>query len=345
MFHYDLVFIKHQIQRNKKNILYFICISVIIIYLFNANNKKEFHHFDFVYSNLSSIIAEIEKTGTTSTQPLNNLTSSYRLLRNPRQKQCQSNSCLTVDIIYLVKSAVLNFSQRKAIRETWGKDGDIRIITIFILGYSESLQSFIETESIIHGDILQFDMQDIYDNLVYKTVFSIAWLCDSNINTKYVHFVDDDRIINSKNLLKLALNNLHQFEMKMIGYKANFEKPYRNKSSKWYISVTDYEFDVWPPYIIGGTMITNLQVIKTLREGIPFSRVIRIEDAYIGILARLLKISLEHNKNFTPFFISGYELINKISSPDYRSYDAMIREWKVFNSVRNHTIHNNGNTL
>lgn len=328
-----------------RHILYFICISVIITYLSNAKNKREFYHFDFVYSNLSRIIAEIEKTGTTSTKPLNNLTSSYRLLKNPRHQQCQSESCRTVDIIYLIKSAILNLSQRNAIRETWGKNGDMRILTIFILGYSASVQSLIETESLIYGDILQFDMQDIYDNLVYKTVFSIAWLCDSNINTKYVHFVDDDRMINSKNLLKLALRNLHKFDMKMIGYKANFEKPYRSKTSKWYISVTDYEFDVWPPYIIGGTMITNLYVIKKLREGIPFSKVIRIEDAYIGILAKLLKISLEHNKHFTPFFISGYELINKISSPDYRSYNTMIREWKVFNSVRNQTILKNGNTL
>ncbi|XP_063399465.1 beta-1,3-galactosyltransferase brn-like [Mytilus trossulus] len=344
MFDYDYVFFKHQIQRNTKRILYFICILVIIIYLSNANNKRENYHFDFVYSNLSKIIAEIEKTGTTSTKPLNNLTSSYRLLRNPRHRQCQSESCMTLDIIYLIKSAVFNFSQRKAIRETWGKDGDMHILTIFILGYSESVQSLIETESIVYGDILQFDMQDIYDNLVYKTVFSIAWLCDSNIITKYVHFVDDDRMINSKNLLKLALKNLHKFDMKMIGYKANFENPYRRKNSKWYISVTDYEFDVWPPYIIGGTMITNLHVIKTLREGIPFSKVIRIEDAYIGILANLLRISLEHNKHFTPFFISGYELINKISSPDYRSYNTMKREWKVLNSVSNLTIRRNGNS-
>lgn len=300
--------------------------------------RTKCYQFGLVYNNLNYIADEFKKTGTTSADQLNNITSTYRLLINPRQNHCQSRSCQTADIIYLVKSALLNFGQRKAIRETWGTNGDSRMIKIFIVGYNEPLQSQIERESITHGDILQFDMEDIYDNLVYKTVFSIAWLCDSKIQTKYVHFVDDDRMINSKNLLKVAFNSLQVSEMKMIGFRVHCGKPYRNKSSKWYISVTEYAFDFWPPYLLGGTILTNLQVIKKLREVIPFSKVIRIEDAYIGILAKLLDISLEHNENFTPSFISGYELIYKISSPDYRSYNTIIKAWKVLNSFNNNTL-------
>lgn len=75
-----------------------------------------------------------------------------------------------------------------------------------------------------------------------------------------------------------------------------------------------------------------MQVIKTLREAIPYSKVIRIEDAYIGILANMLNINVEHNEYFLPVFVPGSELINKISSPDNKSYDIMIREWKVMDS-------------
>ncbi|VDI21986.1 Hypothetical predicted protein, partial [Mytilus galloprovincialis] len=313
----------------------FIGILVIIICVSTSINRRKCYQFGLIYNNWNHIAAEFKKTRTTSADQLNNITSSYRLLINPRQIHCQSSLCQTVDIIYLVKSALRNVGQRKAIRETWGTHGGKRMITIFIVGYSEPLQSQIEMESITHGDILQFDMEDIYDNLVFKTVFSIAWLCDSKIKTKYVHFVDDDRLINSKNLLKVAFNNLQVSEIKMIGFRVHCGKPYRSKSSKWYISVTEYEFDFWPPYLLGGTILTNLQVIKKLREGIPFSKVIRIEDAYIGILAKLLNISLEHNENFSPAFISGYELINKISSPDYRSYNTIIKEWKLLNSFNN----------
>lgn len=227
---------------------------------------------------------------------------------------------------------MLNFSQRIAIRETWGNNTGMRTLTIFIIGYSEPLQSLIDIESKHHDDILQFDMQDIYDNLVFKTVFSIAWLCDINIQAKFIHFVDDDRMINPQNLLNLAIKSIPLFEMKMVGFKVTSAKPYRNNSSKWYISVNEYEFDVWPPYLIGGTAVTNMKVIKTLREAIPYSKIIRIEDAYIGILANMLNINVEHNEGFLPVFVPGSELIHKISSPDYKSYDIMSREWKAINS-------------
>lgn len=145
---------------------------------------------------MTDIVDQIRKTAKTSVHPLNNLTSSYRLLHIPLQRKCASRLCGYVDMIYLVKSSVLNFSQRTAIRETWGSNTRMRTLTIFIIGYSEPLQSFIDFESKHHDDILQFDMQDTYDNLVFKTVFSIAWLCDSNIQAKFIHFVDDDRMIN-----------------------------------------------------------------------------------------------------------------------------------------------------
>jgi hypothetical protein len=41
---------------------------------------------------------------------------------------------------------------------------------------------------------------DNYNNLVYKTIFSIACLSDWNIKTQFVHFVDDDRLVNTINV-------------------------------------------------------------------------------------------------------------------------------------------------
>ncbi|XP_071146755.1 beta-1,3-galactosyltransferase brn-like [Mytilus edulis] len=316
----------------KKHIFCCLCIIFFIKDRNERQSEREFEQSQYININLRDIVDQIRKTSKTSVQPLNNLTSSYRLLKIPLKKKCMSHICGSVDMIYLVKSSVLNFSKRIAIRETWGNNTRMRTLTIFIIGYSEPFQSSIDFESKKYDDILQFDMQDIYDNLVFKTVFSIAWLCDINIQAKFIHFVDDDRMINPQNLLDLAIKSIPLFAMKMIGFKVTSAKPYRRNSSKWYISVNEYEFDVWPPYLIGGTAVTNMLVIKTLREAIPYSKVIRIEDAYIGILANMLNINLEHNEGFLPVFVPGSKLIDKISSPDYKSYDIMSREWKVINS-------------
>ena len=47
--------------------------------------------------------------------------------------------------------------------------------TIFVLGYTTEIQTLVDFESETYKDILQFTLIDIYTNLVYKTIFSIAW--------------------------------------------------------------------------------------------------------------------------------------------------------------------------
>jgi hypothetical protein len=67
-----------------------------------------------------------------------------------------------------------------------------------------------------------------------------------------------------------------------------FGTPYRDSSSKWYISLDQYPFDFWPPYLIGGTILTNIEVVKKIAKSFSYTRIIPIEDAFIGIIAKLL---------------------------------------------------------
>jgi hypothetical protein len=99
--------------------------------------------------------------------------------------------------------------------------------TIFILGYTKEMQTLVDFESEIYQDILQFTLIDIYTNLVYKTIFSIAWLIDRTIKTQFVHFVDDDRLVNTINVYNVALANIATTDVKMIGHKLLFSVPDR----------------------------------------------------------------------------------------------------------------------
>jgi hypothetical protein len=77
--------------------------------------------------------------------------------------------------------------------------------TIFDLGYTKEIQTLVDFESETYKDILQFTLIDNYTNLVYKTIFSISLVTDRTIKTQFVHFVDDDRLVNTINAYNVIL--------------------------------------------------------------------------------------------------------------------------------------------
>ena len=68
-------------------------------------------------------------------------------------------------MVFVVKSAISNFNRRKAIRHTWGNVkvyNGIVFETVFILGDTsdKTLTLKVIYENQIHGDILQFNVND-----------------------------------------------------------------------------------------------------------------------------------------------------------------------------------------
>ena len=68
-------------------------------------------------------------------------------------------------MVFVIKSAVINFDRRTAIRKTWGSVkifGDASFEIVFVLGKpsNKNFTQNILTEDRKHGDILQFDLED-----------------------------------------------------------------------------------------------------------------------------------------------------------------------------------------
>jgi hypothetical protein len=282
--------------------------------------------------NLLQVVQEIETTGETSVPPLNNIKQHYRVIKDPSNDFCKEGSCQKYQMIFLVKSFAGNFAQRKVIRKTWGGQTNLNIKTIFVVSRLGDVEEYLEVESKRHKDILQFDLLDSYENLVYKTIFTMLWLEKHPINTHFLHFIDDDRIVNTKNVYNFSLSSISSSGMEMIGYKVIFGTPYRDSSSKWYISLDQYPFDFWPPYLIGGTILTNIEVVKKIAKSFSYTRIIPIEDAFIGIIAKLLNINVIHHSGFLPHFQPASKLTDKLSSPGYNSYHGQLEGWKQINS-------------
>ena len=105
------------------------------------------------------------------------------------------------EIIVLVHSSTNNFERRAAIRQTWGNltlldSYNLRVA--FILGQSinKSLQSQINHEDALQGDIVQGKFLDTYHNLSQKHVLGLRWVSAYCKTAKFVVKVDDDVFLN-----------------------------------------------------------------------------------------------------------------------------------------------------
>ncbi|CAC5407229.1 B3GALT1 [Mytilus coruscus] len=216
----------------------------------------------------------------------------------------------SIQLLFVVKSHMLNYGKREAIRQTWGLVKKLRIKTIFVLGHLHNMDHFADLESKWHKDIIQLNIEDKYENLVYKTIYTLLYLSKLNIKTEYVHCVDDDRLVNAINVYDVARQNIEQSDTVMLGFM-------------------DYPFLYFPSYIIGGTILTNMKTIHMLSIGIGHVRLIHIEDVYIGMVATAFKIEMRHHSGFLPFKKPVLMFSSFLSSPGYDHAYALLRDWRL----------------
>ena len=171
-------------------------------------------------------------------------------------------------LLISVKSNIANIVQKLAIRATWGSINIPEIRVIFTLGTSADIQGFIIKEAKLYDDTLQGDFPDTYANNIYKTVTTYHWMEDKCVNTSFYFFVDDDFFVN--------VNLIHQYLKEQSGQVSTYlytgklitcmyNRPVRERKSKWFISVENYPYGYYPPCLAAGSIITSDNVAKLLR--------------------------------------------------------------------------------
>lgn len=196
-----------------------------------------------------------------------------------------------LQLAILVKSKGSNFKMRRAIRRTWGNVTDMDTIVIFLLGDVPGLEANISAESDLYKDIVQEDFIDSYSNNTLKTTMGFNWASRFCPLAKFNLFIDDDVFLNLENVRKYIRRKGRQLGL-MAGQLLRFSTPYRDHGTKWFVSWKDYPFDIYPPYLGGFFILTSQDVTWYLSASIPYVKPIPIDDAYIGIVAAKLGITL-----------------------------------------------------
>lgn len=215
-----------------------------------------------------------------------------------------------VDLLILVKSAMEHFDLRTAIRDTWGKENNLMDETVrvlFFLGVTDesnsALQKKVDQEITFYNDIVQIDFIDAYYNNTIKTMMAFRWAYDHCDEARYYLFSDDDMYISVANLLDYT--NFHERSAYSVyddATKANTvdtdkskalfagfvfkSRPHRYLGSKWRVSLDEYPWNKWPPYVSAGAYVVSNNVLKTLYLGSMFVKHFRFDDIYLGIVAK-----------------------------------------------------------
>ncbi|KAH8289546.1 hypothetical protein KR054_007132 [Drosophila jambulina] len=219
----------------------------------------------------------------------------------------------------LIKSAVGNVRRREAIRRTWGYEGrfsDVHLRRVFVLGNAGEAEKDVAWESREHGDILQADFVDAYFNNTLKTMLGMRWASEQFNRSDFYMFVDDDYYVSTKNVLRFLGRGRqsHQPDVLFAGHVFQ-TAPLRHKFSKWYVSLEEYPFDRWPPYVTAGAFVLSRQALLRLYATSVHIPLFRFDDVYLGIVALKAAIPLQHCEDFR-FYRLHYK------GPD--SYSAVI---------------------
>ena len=256
--------------------------------------------------------------------PVNHIYDSleYRIHNNT---SCMSDLRLAI----FVKSSLNHRSRRNVIRRTWGRKrfSNTKMTTFFTIGRgAEDSDLIVENEK--HKDIIQVDYVDNYYNNTLKMMASLRWANQFCRKTQYFLFIDDDYYLSVKNLLRY----IDVFEAESGGplYAGTMfpnSTPKRHRFSKWFISLREYPFSRYPPYITAGAILLNQDSLQKIYTASKFTKHFKFDDIFVGLCARKARVKPTHSE-FIQMWPEGGDMKDVIAAHGF--VDSELEElWRT----------------
>lgn len=172
----------------------------------------------------------------------------------------QPQYCFSSQLVVLIHSALDNRHFRDLIRR-YSRRFARKWQFVFVVGVSlnSTLNQAIDAEYFLFGDLLQGNFIDSYRNLTRKHLLGLTWAVKTCGETRFVLKVDDDIFVNYyllERYFRIIGNDnrifcYHQQNMTVI----------RDKSSKWFVDLSEYSHKEYPSFCSGWAYISPLDVI------------------------------------------------------------------------------------
>ena len=210
-------------------------------------------------------------------------------------------------LVVLVNSGARGDKHRKRrakIRQTWGhvknceqlramnnpKLRNLKWILVFVLGKVGGRTKDDEmnaAEAKQFNDILIGNVNDNYLNNIIK--FYMAQLWSSTLTAKYTLKTDDDVYVRIPFVIQYIVNK--NFPSRFYGGDLNPGSPVpRHAKGKWSISKKYFAERFWPPYHFGAFIVISTDLLGSLFNYVYIRKPFHVDDAYIGIAMRYLKV-------------------------------------------------------
>ncbi|CAI2350784.1 unnamed protein product [Caenorhabditis sp. 36 PRJEB53466] len=206
-------------------------------------------------------------------------------------------------LLIVVKSSARNGQMRESVRKTWGKyqkaDG-IEVMPVFVVGHSENseVRRQVDKEKEEFKDVLEISSIDSYRNNTFKLFAALDYASSPRACTSpdFVLLVDDDYIVHVPNLLKFAKTQ-RRSDPVYEGFVFH-TSPFRLKIHKHSISVDEYPFSRYPPYVSAGAVFLTSETVRRFQKTMRSLKMFPFDDVFTGILAKTLSVPATHNENF-----------------------------------------------
>lgn len=163
---------------------------------------------------------------------------------------------------------------------------------------------------------------------------------------RYVLFIDDDYFLNVPRLIdylnQLDLNKEMSKDQRrkfLTGYVYRDSRPRRFLTDRWFISIDDYPYDRYPPYVTAGCFLMTRSNAALFYLASKYLPLFRFDDIYIGLLAYSMSISIvENNQLFSSYSSSSSIFFEKNSSTSNKHW-TFFQSWWNSLSKRNVQSH------
>ncbi|XP_072290018.1 N-acetyllactosaminide beta-1,3-N-acetylglucosaminyltransferase 2-like [Eucyclogobius newberryi] len=246
----------------------------------------------------------------------------YPVLLEPRGQCGAGDTHETAPALLLlaIKTSALNYRNRRAIRQSWGKAGWVStqmnggrgayVRRLFLLGTASSdlrdvSSELLHLESQHYGDLLQWDVWDNSLNGTVKQLLFWSWFRDTCGHTTFVFEGDDEVFVNTPALVSFLLEQLHgprahrPLQDFMMGNVEVRGQPSRSSHSQEFIPESFYRGS-YPLYASGAGRVSSALLLGRLLQVSNRVHLFPIEQVYVGMCMIRLNVSPDHHPAFFP---------------------------------------------
>ncbi|KAJ7387196.1 hypothetical protein OS493_004165 [Desmophyllum pertusum] len=201
--------------------------------------------------------------------------------------------------LILVSSAPANLQRRNNIRKTWAFESAFkpRWTTVFLVAQTrlQNESNSLSKEDEVYGDLVRGAYYDHYWNQTLKIQMGFEWAimyCKFSFLLK----VDDDVFVNSAEVISFLSKPSTPNKKLYMGRL--YEHYPVHRSGKWKVTDEEYREAHWPNFCPGFGFILSHDVVVTFVDAFAVLPYFRLDDVYVGMLAKKTRIKVINNAGF-----------------------------------------------